>query len=97
MSDYILRYSSDNVINLPKEYVEKMGWEINDKISMNECSTIINPRARREDSDCELPSLDLMEKTDREILDIDYARGLSKKEWKEQIKTMREKKNESNI
>ena len=82
MSDYILRCSSSNAINLPKEFIEQLGWKLNDRVSLREASVIIDPGG----DNLELPILDIMKKKDQEILEEEEEVDKTHEEWEKGMK-----------
>ena len=82
MSDYILRCSASNAINLPKKFIEEMGWKLNDKITLTEVETLIGTKKDHKG----LLSLDVMKREDRDMLDKDEENELNDEEWKEYLK-----------
>ena len=73
-----VRCSSQNVINIPKEYLTKLGWNINDDVYLTEIETF----ARVDGKVVEVVSLEIIKKEDNDIL-INDNKNLNAEEWSE--------------
>ena len=73
-----VRCSSQNVINIPKEYLTKLGWNINDDVCLTEIETF----ARVDGKIVGVVSLEIIKKEDNDILENDN-KNLNAEEWSE--------------
>ena len=90
MTKIKVRCSSQNVVNIPKEYLTKLGWKINDDVCLTEISTYVELDGKI----TEVVSLDIIKKEDNDII-INNDEKLNDEQWSEFMdkikKTIKEK------